>query len=150
MTGGGQGTLTAKCLLNEAMCCEVDNKLDATRLDYSEPSCPSREEADDRDTEPTGSHQHLGFQRGMAIASLNINGLRYHHDEIKFLLNDKRIHILALNETKLDGSIPKELTEISGYQQLRLDRTCNGGGVSLYVSDTQGRCAFGETRASLC
>ena len=57
------------------MCCEVDNKLDATRLDYSEPSCPSREEADDRDTEPTGSHQHLGFQRGMAIASLNINGL---------------------------------------------------------------------------
>ena len=118
------------------MCCEVDNKLDATRLDYSEPSCLSREEADDRDTEPTGSHQHLGFQRGMSIASLNINGLRYHHDEIKFLLNDKRIHFLALNETKLDGSIPKELTEISGYQQLRLDRTCNGGGVSLYVRDS--------------
>ena len=72
----------------------------------------------------------------MAIAALNINGLRYHHDEIKFLLNDKRIHILALNETKLDGSIPKELKEISGYQQLRLDRTCNGGGVSIYVRDS--------------
>ena len=38
------------------MCCEVGNELDATRLDYSEPSSPSREEADDRDTEPTGSH----------------------------------------------------------------------------------------------
>ena len=40
-------------------------------------------------------------------------------DEIKFLLNDKGIHIFALNETKLDGSTPKELTENLGYQQLQ-------------------------------
>ena len=72
----------------------------------------------------------------MAIASLNINGLRSHLDEIKLLLNDRGIHILALNETKLDASIPKELTEIPGYQQKRLDRTCNGGGVALYVRDS--------------
>ena len=72
----------------------------------------------------------------MAIASLNINGLRGHHDEIKLLLNDQGIHILALNETKLDASMPKELTEIPGYQQKRLDRTCNGGGVALYVRDS--------------
>ena len=45
----------------------------------------------------------------MTIASLNINGLRSHHDEIKLLLNDQGIHILALNETKLDASIPKNL-----------------------------------------
>ena len=69
----------------------------------------------------------------MAIASLNINGLRSHHDEIKLLLKDKGILILVLNETKLDGSVPKELTEISGYQLQRLDRTCNGGDVSLFV-----------------
>ena len=90
---------------------------------------PSGEDAGDCDTEPTGSHRPLGFQRGMAIASLNINGLRSHHDEINWLLNDKGIHVLVPNETKLDGSVPKELTEISGYQQQRLDRTCNGGGV---------------------
>ena len=97
---------------------------------------PSGEDAGDRDTEPTGSHRPLGFQRSTAIASLNINGLHSHHDEIKFLLNDKGIHILVLNETKFDGSVPKELTEISGYQQQRLDRTCNRGGVSLYVRDS--------------
>ena len=72
----------------------------------------------------------------MAIASLNINGLRSHHDEIKLLLNDQEIHILALNETKLDASIPKELTEISGYQQKRLERTCHGGGVAFYIRDS--------------
>ena len=105
----------------------------ATYLNHNE---PSRGYAGDRDTEPTGSRQHLGFQRGMAIESLNTNGLRNHLDEIEFLLNGKGIHILALNETKLDGSIPKELTEISGYQQQRIERTCNGGGVSLYVKDS--------------
>ena len=78
----------------------------------------------------------LGSKKGMAIASLNINGLRSHHDEIKMLLNDKGIHVLALNETKLDASVPKELTEISGFQEKRLDRTCNGGGVALYVRDS--------------
>ena len=115
------------------MCCEVINECDATCLYHIE---PSRGYAGDRDTEPTGSHQHLGFQRGMSIASRNINGLCNHLDEIKFLLHGKGIHILALNETKLDGSIPKELTEIPGYQQLCIDRTCNGGGVSLYVKDS--------------
>ena len=30
----------------------------------------------------------------------------------------------------------QKLTEISGYQQQRLDRTFNGGGVSLYVRDS--------------
>ena len=64
------------------------------------------EEVGDRNTGPNGSPQHLGFQRGMVIASLNINGLRSHLDETKLLLNEKGIHILALNETKLDGSIP--------------------------------------------
>ena len=36
----------------------------------------------------------------------------------------------------MDSSIPKELTKVSGYQQLRLDRTCHGGGISIYIRDT--------------
>ena len=85
---------------------------------------------------PTRSHQHFAFQRGMAIASLNINSLCSHRAKVKFLLNDNGIHILALNKTKLDCFIPKELTKMSGNQQLRLDRSCNGGGVSFYVRDS--------------
>ena len=46
------------------------------------------------------------------------------------------IHILVLNETKLDSSIPKELTRVSGYQQMRLDRTCHGGGISICIRDS--------------
>ena len=72
----------------------------------------------------------------MAIASLNINGLRNRLDEVQLLIRDLGIHILALNETKLNPEFPKEVTSVAGYQQERLDRTCNGGGVSIYVSDS--------------
>ena len=76
------------------------------------------------------------FSEGYGNCIPDYHGLCNHLDEIELLLNGKGIHILALNETKLDGSIPKQLTEISGYQQQCIDRTCNGGGVSLYVKDS--------------
>ena len=63
----------------------------------------------------TASHQHLGFKKGMLTPSLNVNGLRSHLDEVRLVLNNLGIQILALNETKLDSSIAKELTDISGY-----------------------------------
>ena len=72
----------------------------------------------------------------MAVASLNVNGLCSHLDEVQLLINNLGIHILALNETKLDPNYPKELTSIAGYQQERLERTCNGGGVSIYIRDS--------------
>ena len=72
----------------------------------------------------------------MAIASLNFNGLRRYFDEIQSVLIDLDIHISALNETKLDGLYPKELTHIPGYQHIRHDRSCTGGGVSIYIRDS--------------
>ena len=51
------------------------------------------------------NHQHLGFKKGMAIASLNVNGLRGHFDEIQVLLRDLGIHILAT-----DLWLPKKRT----------------------------------------
>ena len=72
----------------------------------------------------------------MAIASLNVNSLRKHFDEIENTLFNLGIHILALNETNLDDKHPEELTDITGYQQVRLDRTRNGGGVSIYIRES--------------
>ena len=43
--------------------------------------------------------------------------------------------MLALNETKLVNSYPKELTNIEGYQQEREDRNAIGGGVALYIRE---------------
>ena len=40
----------------------------------------------------------------MVIASLNVNSLLSHHDEIVSLIKEQGIHFLALNETKIDKS----------------------------------------------
>ena len=53
-------------------------------------------------------------KKGLLMASLNVNGLRCHLDEINVLVKGMGIDILALNETKLDHSIEKQLTEITG------------------------------------
>ena len=69
----------------------------------------------------------------MAIASLNINGLRTHLEDVQLLIRDIGIQILALNEAKPDTEFPKELAGVGGYQRERLDRTCNGGGETPLV-----------------
>ena len=78
----------------------------------------------------------LGFRKGMVIASLNINSLPAHIDEIKILLQEQNIHILALNETKINADFPSELLKVEGYQFDRYDRNRNGGGVAFYIRDS--------------
>ena len=40
-------------------------------------------------------HHPLSFKKGLTIASLNINGLRGHFDELQLFLQSSGIHILA-------------------------------------------------------
>ena len=52
-------------------------------------------------------HHPLGFTKGITIASLNVNGLRGYFDDLQLFLENSGIHILALNETKLDPQYPQ-------------------------------------------
>ncbi len=107
----------------------IDNTALANSTSKRKTSCSNKSPG-------VGCSQHIGFKKGMAIASLNVNGLRSHLDEVQLLIKNSGLHILALNETKLDPHYPKELTDLVGYQQERLERTCNGGGVSIYIRDS--------------
>ena len=64
---------------------------------------------------------------------LNINSILKHLDEIKIFLDEKKPHIMGLNETKLDSSIGGDEISIEGYSLVRKDRNTHGGGVALYV-----------------
>ena len=46
--------------------------------------------------------RELECRKGLEILSLNLNSFLLHIDEIKTLMKEKSIHVLALNETKLD------------------------------------------------
>ena len=64
----------------------------------------------------------------MHIASLNVNVLGRHFDEVQGVLVDLDIHNPAQNETKHDGLYPNERPHIPSYQRVRNDRSCHAGG----------------------
>ena len=57
-------------------------------------------------------HRLQRLRKGIKMASLNINGIRGHHDELKNLLANTGIHVLALNETKVDKDMPDQIVDI--------------------------------------
>ena len=66
----------------------------------------------------------------MVIACLNINSLVAHIDELRIFINNTKIDILCIDETKLDQ------TCLPGFDIIRKDRRVNGrqgGGVCIYV-----------------
>ena len=70
---------------------------------------------------------------GLNIAQLNVNSILKHIDEIKSLVQHNNMHLLALNETKVDESIFDDEINIANYSLLRKDRTRQGGGVAIYI-----------------
>ena len=59
-----------------------------------------------------------------------------HIDEIRLLIKELGIHILAINETKIDKNVHDDLVSIDCYMIKRCDRKRFGGGVAIYIRDT--------------
>ena len=70
----------------------------------------------------------LPSQRGLKLASLNINKLITHIDQIIILLAHNEIDILSINETKLNETASDNEVNVSGYDIIRRDKITNGGG----------------------
>ena len=79
-------------------------------------------------------HQ-IATSKQINIAHLNVNSLFSKKDQISCILKDLSIHILCLNETKIDDSISNDELHIHNYTFVRKDRTRYGGGVGIYVHD---------------
>ena len=71
------------------------------------------------------------------MASLNINSLTAHIDEVRIFTHDTNIDILAINETKLDASVHSNEVNLPGYEIIRKDRNIDngrhGGGVYIFI-----------------
>ena len=74
--------------------------------------------------------------KGLKIASLNVNSLLKHIDEIRHLLFKFPFDIFAINESKIDDSITDGEISISGFNLIRNDRSRAGGGVVLYIRES--------------
>ena len=74
--------------------------------------------------------------RGFKMACLNITSLTKHIDELRAVLSNQCVDILAINETKLDDTISDNEITVDSYNIIRRDRTVNGrfgGGVCFYI-----------------
>ena len=57
-------------------------------------------------------------------------------DEIRIILADQYFDVLALHETRLDKNISNQYMFIQNYDLIRADRSRSGGGVCLYVMNS--------------
>ncbi|CAH3182838.1 unnamed protein product, partial [Porites lobata] len=81
---------------------------------------------------------HKGTDR--AIASLNINSLLSHIDELRVFMSSSKVDILHINESKLDSTVRDDEVYIPGFEIVRKDRKINGrNGESLFVEISKPR-----------
>ena len=76
-------------------------------------------------------------QNNPIIGYLNINSLRNKINDLRKICRKTQIHVLCIDETKLDESFPDAQFHIKGYQYpaFRKDRNKNGGGRIVYVKE---------------
>ena len=76
-------------------------------------------------------------QNNPIIGYLNINSLRNKINDLRKICRKTQIHVLCIDETKLDESFPDAQFHIDGYQYpaFRKDRNKNGGGKIVYVKE---------------
>ena len=67
------------------------------------------------------------------MASLNINSLLAHIDELRIWSEDQTFDLLAINESKLDDKINSAAVS---YELLRKDRNRSGGDVAIFVRNS--------------
>ncbi len=67
--------------------------------------------------------------KGLKIASINVNSLLKHIEEIRHLLFKFPFDIFAINEFKIDDSVMDGEISIPGFNLIRKDRNRAGGGV---------------------
>ena len=73
--------------------------------------------------------------KGLKFASLNINGIRGKKLELLAFLDYHKTDIVAIQETKIDGSISTSelFPDSCPYNAYRKDRNFYGGGVMLLI-----------------
>ena len=53
--------------------------------------------------------------RGFKIASLNTASLPKHIDELRIVMSNNDIDVLANNESRMDSTIPDDVISVYGY-----------------------------------
>ena len=67
------------------------------------------------------------------MASINMNSLLKHIDDLRIILEKHLLDALAINESKIDEYFSNNEIKICSYVSYRKDRNRIGGGIVLHV-----------------
>ena len=67
----------------------------------------------------------------LVICYININSIQYKFDELKVILLEELVDIIA--ETKIDDLLNDNHFQAEGYKMERRDRTAHGGGLMAHI-----------------
>ena len=84
----------------------------------------------------TSVKNSLSEHPGLEVGHMNVNGLRGKLSEVRMLMQNTGLDILAITETKITGDTTDDEIGIDSYHIVRKDWDSNGGGVMLYYKDT--------------
>ena len=109
------------------ICTDISN-LRSTRVEFAEESTGSG-----------GLYKELKAKidyKGLKIAHLNVRGILNKIGEIRLLLLDSKLDVLAITETHLKGDINSSEISVDGYKIARCDRMHKScGGCMIYYSN---------------
>ena len=77
-------------------------------------------------------------KKGLKLGHINVNGLENKLSEIKILLKESNLHVLAIAETHLSEATEDSKIAIEGYLFIRNDRKGKGnnwGGTLIYYKE---------------
>ena len=80
-------------------------------------------------------YKFIKNKKGLKFAHLNINGIRSKIEYLTLFLQETKLDILCLNESKVDLSINDAEISVPNYNIFRRDRNKHGGGVLVYCKD---------------
>lgn len=113
----------SRCLMQELHSPELDSEF----VPQINKHYPLNLQADEIET--------LSTAKGLKIAHLNVNGLLNKIDDVRILVNQAKLDILTISESKLCSDICDAEIKIPNFKLFRLDRDRHGGGVAIYCSE---------------
>ena len=86
------------------------------------------------DSFPAVSAYRIKFKRNFIFLNVNINSFRHKFAPMQTILNDRKVDLLVVSESKLDSTFPDAQFNVDGFCIYRQDYIASTAGLLVYMS----------------
>ena len=82
---------------------------------------------------PAVSAYRIKYKQNFIFLHVNINSFRHKFAPMQTILNDRKVDLLVVSESKLDSTFPDAQFNVAGFCIYRQDYTASSGGLLVYM-----------------